>query len=705
MKLNKLMISVLALASIAPAMAQEKGQEIDSTDVFYRHLNLKEVVVTGATGDTRLKNSSAPVKMLTGREMQTLSSTNIVDAIASQPGVSQITTGSGIAKPVIRGLGYNRIVVVNDGIRQEGQQWGDEHGIEVDGQSVGSVEILKGPASLVYGSDAMAGVIKFNSYPVVPLGKIRLNLTSEYQTNNGLFDYSLNFAGNKQGILWDLRYSEKMAHEYKNRCDGYVPNSQFRERALRGMLGLNRSWGKSQLVVSHYHITPSIIEGERDAATGELEVPYEKLKTYKHGMPYQQVYHSKAVLNNTFYVGEDRLNVLLGYQQNRRQEFEEAESPDDYALYFKLHTVNYNVNYITRDLGGWKFTGGVNGMWQHSQNLGEEYLIPEYKLTDVGVFGTATREVGKWVLNGGLRFDHRHLNSYELIEDEAVRFAAIKKDFNGVTGSVGAVFHATDALNLKLNVSRGYRAPNVSELASNGVHEGSVRYELGNAGLKSEYSWQFDLSTDYASRYFSAEVALFCNRIDNYIYLHRVNEVIEEGYMTYRFDSGDARLLGCEVSLDVHPIHSLHLGTSFSMVDAVQLHQPEESKYLPFTPAPRWQVDAKYEMNHHGKLFCNSFISIGLDYNFKQNHYYKADDTETATPAYALLNAMVGTDLNVRGKHVASVYVIGSNLTDKVYQNHLNRLKYAPVNPVTGLQGVSNMGRNITFRVVVPLEF
>ncbi len=706
MKINRhIIINLIAIASVVPAFAQEKQAEIDTTDVFYRHLNLKEVVVTGATGETRLKNSSAPVKMLTGREMQALSASNVIDAISTQPGVSQITTGSGISKPVIRGLGYNRIVVVNDGIRQEGQQWGDEHGIEVDGQGVGSVEILKGPASLVYGSDAMAGVIKFNPYPVVPLGKIKLNLSTEYQTNNGLFDYSLNFAGNKQGILWDLRYSEKMAHEYKNKCDGYVPNSQFHERALRGMLGLNRNWGKSQLIVSHYHITPSIIEGERDSETGELEVPYGKLKTYHHGMPYQQVYHTKAVLNNTFYVGDDRLNVLLGYQQNRRQEFEEAEHPNDYALYFKLNTVNYNVNYITRNFGGWKFTGGVNGMWQRSLNLGEEYLIPEYRLTDVGVFATATREWSKWVLNGGVRYDYRHLNSAELIEDDVVRFAPFKKNFNGVTGSLGAVFHATDALNLKLNVSRGFRAPNVSELASNGVHEGSVRYELGNVNLKPEYSWQFDFSMDYTSRFVSAELALFCNRIDNYIYLHRVGEVMQEGYMTYRFDSGDSRLLGAEVSLDVHPIHSLHLGTSFSMVDAVQLHQPEESKYLPFTPAPRLQVDAKYEMNHHGKVFCNSFVSVGLDYNFKQNHYYKADNTETATPAYALLNATVGTDINVHGKHVASVYVIGSNLTDKVYQSHLSRLKYADVNPVTGRQGVSNMGRNITFKVVVPLEF
>ena len=705
--MNKyLFVIILVLCcGVAAARAQENTETIDSTDVFYRHLNLKEVVVIGSTGETRLKNSSAPVKLLTGREMQSLAVANVIDAIATQPGVSQITTGGGISKPVIRGLGYNRIVVVNDGVRQEGQQWGDEHGIEIDGQSVGSVEILKGPASLVYGSDALAGVIKFNPFSVVPLGKLRVNLSTEYQTNNGLFDYSLNFAGNKQGYLWDLRYSEKMAHEYKNSLDGYVPNSQFHERASRGMLGLNRDWGKLRFTASYYHLTPSIIEGERDAETGELDVPYNKLKTYRQGMPYQQVRHAKAVLNGLFYVGGGRLNVLLGYQQNRRQEFEDAESPDDYALYFKLHTFNYNVNYITREMSGWKLTGGVNGMWQRSLNLGEESLIPDYRLNDLGFFVTAAREWDRWVLNGGLRYDHRYLSGSELIEDEGLRFAAFKKDFDGVTGSAGAVFHATEQMNVRLNVSRGFRAPNVSELASNGVHEGSVRYERGSIGLKPEYSWQFDLSMDYTGSHFSADVSLFCNRIDNYIYLHRVDEVVREGYMTYRFDSGDSRLLGGEVSLDVHPFHSLHLGSSFSMVDAVQLHQPRERKYLPFTPAPRWQFDAKYELNHHGKLFCNSFVMVGVDYNFRQNHYYEADDTETATPAYALLNATVGTDLSVKGKHVASLYIIGSNLTDKVYQNHLSRLKYTDVNPLTGHRGVSNMGRNITFKVVVPLEF
>jgi len=306
----------------------------DTTDVFYRHLKLNELVVTGVTGDTKLKNSTAPISLISPQELHATSSTNIIDAIARQPGMSQLSTGAGIAKPIIRGLGYNRVVVMSDGVRQEGQQWGDEHGVEIDANAVSSVEVLKGPASLMYGSDALAGVLKLNTDPVVPLGRMRVNVGTEYQTNNGLFNYSLNFGGNKQGLSWNLRYGDKMAHAYKAPCDGYVPNSQFRERALSGMLGVNKAWGHTRLIGSYFHLTPSIVEGERDPETGALEQPYADTKTYRHGLPYQQVYHYKAVLDNAFHLGGGRLNAVFAYQQNRRQEFEE---PDDYSLLQATH--------------------------------------------------------------------------------------------------------------------------------------------------------------------------------------------------------------------------------------------------------------------------------------------------------------------------------------------------------------------------------
>ena len=234
---------------------------------------LKEVIVTGLTGKVLKKNSPTPVSVLTAREMQGTLSTNIIDAVAHEPGVAQVTTGTGISKPVIRGMGYNRVVVVNDGVRQEGQQWGDEHGIEIDPQSVSSVEILKGPASLMYGSDALAGVLIMHNDPVLSEGRLQANVASQYQTNNGLLGYSLNMGGNQNGLVWDARYSQKLAHAYSNRYDGYVQNSQMREDAFNGLLGLNKSWGYSHLTFTYYHLKPGIVEGDRDEATGQFTRP------------------------------------------------------------------------------------------------------------------------------------------------------------------------------------------------------------------------------------------------------------------------------------------------------------------------------------------------------------------------------------------------------------------------------------------------
>lgn len=663
----------------------------DTSDVFFRHLKLNELVVTGVTGDTKLKNSTAPISIISNKDLRQTTSTNIIDAIAHQPGMAQITTGGGISKPIIRGLGYNRIIVMNEGVRQEGQQWGDEHGIEVDPQIVNSVEILKGPASLMYGSDAMAGVVILHSAPTLPESKMRANVSTEYQTNNGLFDYSLNFAGNQKGFVWDARFSDKMAHAYKNKVDGYVPGSQFKERAGRLMLGLNKRWGHTHLTWTAFHQIPSIVEGERDETTGELVCNSDNVKTYSKALPFQEIKHYKAVLDNSFNLPKGWLKAIIGYQQNRRQEFEESE--DEYELFFKLHTVTYDVRYLSQEFSGWKVAGGVNGMWQQSQNLGEESLIPEYKLFDIGGYATLSKSLGKWTLNGGLRFDNRHLNFHS-------------RDFSGLSGSIGAVCNISEHFNLRLNMARGFRAPNMSELGSDGVHEGTLRYELGNPDLKPEYSWQADLGLDFTSQYISAQVALFANHIENYIFAKRIDLVMEEGLRTYEYTQGDARLLGFEAGIDFHPIHCIHFENTFSFVDAQQLHQPEETKYLPMTPAPRWTSELKYELTHHGHFVLNNaYAALGLECNLAQNHYYKADNTETRTPSYTLLSLSIGSDLNIHKKKVAEISVTAENLLNRAYQNHLSRLKYTDVNNVTGQQGVFNMGRNIVFKLLIPISF
>lgn len=711
---------------------------------------INEVVVTALTGNALIQRTPAPISLVPKTELLQTSSTNIIDAIAKQPGVSQVTTGSGISKPVIRGLGYNRVLVVNDGIRQEGQQWGDEHGIEVDGQGVNSVEILKGPATLSYGSDALAGVIRFLPAPTLPEGKIETNLSSEYQTNNGLFGYSVNNAGNKNGFVWDWRFSQKIAHSYKNKYDGYVYNSGFREDALGGMLGINWGWGYSHLTLSYYHMAPGIVEGDRDEETGQFLKPAvidgaageaiatrRDNKSYHYGVPYQQIKHYKAVWDNNIILGDGNLKTIIGYQQNRRQEYEEVLNPDDYSLYFQLHTLNYDIRYTLPEINGYKIVTGVNGMYQVSENKGTEYLIPAYNLFDVGVFAIASRNFGRFDISGGIRFDHRRLHSRSLYlseedihnhdhdhdhdddhdhgdhdHDELIEyFPDFRRNYSALTGSIGVTYQIGNGWAAKLNLSRGYRAPNISELASNGSHGGSVRYEIGNIDLKAEKSWQADLGLSFSSPMISGELAVFANRINDYIFSHKLqdengNDVMTDGHRTYQFTSGDARILGGELSIDFHPIDRVHFENTFSFVSSVQLNQSDSTKYLPFTPAPKWTSNIRVDLIRHGhKLLNNTYISFGLEHNWKQDKYYSAYNTETPTASYTLLNAGIGTDFVHNGRTWASLYITANNLTDKAYQSHLSRLKYTDVNSVTGRQGVYNMGRNFGFKLLIPLSF
>ena len=648
---------------------------------------INEVVVTGLTGRSLAKESPVPVAYVSASTLLSTVSTNIIDALSQQPGVSQITTGGGISKPVIRGLGFNRVVVVNDGIRQEGNQWGAEHGIEIDPQSISSAEILKGPASLMYGSDAMAGVIIFHDELLPSPGNILGSVSSEYQTNNGLFDYSVNVKGNNHGVVWSGRWSDKMAHAYKDKYDQYVLGSQFRERAAQGLVGLNRQWGYSHLTLSYYHLTPGIVEGERGYS-----------HSYGKSLPFQQVHHYKAVSDNAIFLGAGTLQAIVAYQQNRRQEFEESMSEP--GLDFQLHTVNYDLRYRLPVTNRLNIATGIGGMWQRSLNKGDEYLIPAYQLFDLGAFGTATYNTGKLTLSGGLRIDNRHLHSFALAD----RFQRFSRNFTGVTGSVGAVYAIGRNMNLRMNIARGFRAPNLGELASNGVHEGTVEYELGNPGLKPEYSWQADLGWDFSSSFLTAQLSLFANYIDNYIFTQKLSGVKTEGYDTYQYVQGDARLLGGEASVDFHPVRRLHISNTFSYVNSVQLNQPRDARYLPFTPAPRWTTDVRYDIIRDGHTFDNLFVSAQQECNLRQNHFYAVNGSETATPSYTLVNISAGTDIRCHGRKVATLQLSCNNIFDRAYQSHMSRLKYVDASPDNGHRGIYNMGRNASAKLTVPLN-
>ncbi len=699
---------------------------------------LHEVVVTGTSDATEINRTPSPIVSIPSIELLQTSATNIIDALATKPGISQITTGSGISKPVIRGLGYNRVVTVSDGIRQEGQQWGDEHGIEIDEFAVSKVEILKGPASLTYGSDAIAGVINMISAPTLPEGKIQTNLLANYQTNNGLMAYSANFTGNKKGLIWDVRYSNKMAHAYQNKYDGYVFNSGFREHTTSGVIGLNKSWGYSHLNFSIYSLTPGIIEGIRDSATGKFVKPIalndstegeaianlNDFKSYTPLTPYQKVHHYKAVLNNSFILGHGSLKATVGWQQNQRREYGNILKENQYGLYFLLNTINYDVRYILPEKNNFNVSFGANGMWQNSQNKGNEFLIPDYNLFDIGVFAIVRKTIGKLDVSGGLRYDTRtehgkdlYLNAEGTKTDELApgsyhKFSAFNSTFAGFSGSLGATYQFTEKIYSKFNISRGYRAPSIAEVGANGVHDGTTRYEIGDPGLKTENSLQFDYSLGYNARHVTAEVDVFNNGISNFIFSRKLESVeggdsINQGYSTFKFVSGNAQLTGGEISIDIHPhpLDWLHFENSFSYVQSIQKDQPDSTKYLPFTPGPKFSSELRANAKRLGKNLTNAYFKIGLDNYFAQNKFYSAYGTETATPGYTLLNIGIGADITSKSKTLFSLYISADNITDVAYQSHLSRLKYEDVNNVTGRMGVYNMGRNISFKLIVPLDF
>ena len=665
-------------------------------------VTFNELVVSGLTGTQKLRNSASPVSLVTAQDLRRRPASNIIEALAVQPGVSQLTTGGSISKPVIRGLGYNRVVVVNDGIRQEGQQWGDEHGIEIDGASVHSVEILKGPASLIYGSDAMAGVLIMHDEPVHPMGTMGGAVMAEHHTNNGLLGYSVHLGGNQHGLVWDGHYSGQFAHDYRTPVDGYVPGTRFRSQAVSGMVGLNRTWGFSHLKASYYHLTPSLAEGERDSLTGELEGdgrPY----TYHHAVPFQQIRHYKVVMDNSFVAGDGTVKALLGYQLNRRQEYEDDTEP---GLDFLLHTFTYDLRYVSPLWGGWRANVGIGGMGQRSMNEGDEYLIPAYGLFDFGLFATASRDWSRWHLSGGLRYDLRSLHAKGLIDDGQPRFTAFNRHFGGFSASVGAVYNVNVRTNLRANLSRGFRAPNMSELGSNGEHEGTLRYEVGNSQLKPEGSWQLDVGADYSTKFLSMQLSLFANRISNYIFLQHDATADE-----YHFTSGTAQLMGGEATLDIHPVHRLHFENSFSYVDARQTGVSDPAlRYLPYIPPARWNATLRYDFVDNGcymhgtksQWLDHTFLAIGMEHHWAQNHVHSAYGTETPTSAYTLWNVSLSSDILRRGRTLFTFVATVQNLANVAYQNHLSRLKYADTHPLTGHQGIYGVGRNITFKVIIP---
>ena len=716
---------------------------------------LNEVIVTGVSRATLARKSPIAITRVSSRAIDRAVESNLIDALVKNvPGLNAVKTGPNISKPFIRGLGYNRVLTLYDGIRQEGQQWGDEHGIEVDAYAIDKAEVIKGPASLLYGSDAVAGVVSL--YPAVPEekdGKLHGRLLSEYQRNNGLIGNGLRLSRRQTHWLWAVRGSWRLAKNYTDRIDGRVYNTGFAEKNGSVMTGYVSRAGSSDLNATWYDnlqgipdgsrdsltrkFTRQIYEGDRDTLKSRPIVPDAVLNSYTLSPLHQHIQHYRLYTHHHYRVGKGEMDAVLGFQQNIRREYSHPTVPDQAGLYVRLNTINYGLRYTAPEFSGLELTAGVNGMLQNNKSKqATDFPIPDYRLSDAGGYLYGKWTYGKVVVSGGLRYDSRVLNGKALYTgtdpltgfarqvfppDTAGAnqpFALLHRHFTGLSVSAGAAWSLTENISLKLNIARGYRSPNITEIASNGLDPGAHIIYLGNRNFVPEFSWQQDLGISGDFTDLTASLSVFNNYVQHYIYLEQLtdgrgNAITDaQGNKTFQYQQAAAQLYGAEGVLAFHP--GGWKGVNFTNTIALVYgfnKKPEyrgkgnAGEYLPFIPPAQWRSSLSREWATRSRTFASLTIRAELEYNAAQRRYLALYHTESFTPAYTLFNLSAAATIHTGKSHSFQLQLQANNLLDRAYQNNLSRLKYFEyyTQSPTGRLGIYNMGRNLAVKLVCPI--
>jgi iron complex outermembrane recepter protein len=710
---------------------------------------LQEIVI-GASYVHGLKDSPVAVSQVLASALDRVAASNIIDALTQEvPGLSALKTGPNISKPFIRGLGYNRVLTLYDGMRQEGQQWGDEHGVEVDNYNIEKAEVIKGPASLMFGSDAIAGVVALHPYAAgIDDGTIHGRLLAEFQSNNKLVGQAMRMSYGSKGwsVAWQGSY--RLAGNYFNKADGYVYNTSFREKNASLMVRRKHRNGDSQWSVTGYDNLQGIPDGSRDSLSRKftkqvLEFPQDDVKkrplvteqeliSYDLSPLHQHIQHYRAYAREHFQVKGGSLSALLGFQQNIRREYDHPTDPEQAGLFVRLNTLNYGIQYALPSTPHVRVSLGANGMMQDNKNKkSTDFPIPDYRLFDLGEYIMAGWTCGKMTASGGIRSDFRSARAPDFFIsrnpstgwDEQVSssdtarlaFPAFTKYYHGTSWSVGSTLQASDKWEIKANVARGYRAPNITEISSAGLDPGAHIVYVGDRNFIPEFNIQEDLGISLIEENFQGSFGVFNNVMHHYIYLSEVTDTdgnpvqLQGGNKEYQYKQSAAQLYGLETSLDGSFLKAwgLRLRSDFSVTygfnrSAIYRGAGIRGEFLPFIPPARWSNSLNKEITLRSKSVSGMRIGATVDWIATQNRYSGLGGTETRTPGYMLVNLSAGFEWRGSGKSRAQFLLQANNLFDRIYQSNMSRLKYfeyyqqAP----NGRSGIYSMGRNFCVRLI-----
>lgn len=689
----------------------EFGEEPITLNLALKHsvLETEEFVISSVYQSSQPEHP-VEVVQFDAKQLQQSSEPTLMQSLGTVAGVSIISTGIGNAKPVIRGLSNNRVLVYNQGMPFDNQQWGDDHSLGLTGLGIDKVEIIKGPSSLLYGADAMGGVLHFVAEKPAPVKTIKAQVGSKYFTNTNGQSTTFGIKGTQEFIRFGLNAGYVSHGDYKQSANvgGSYPrvtNTRFNERAIRSNIGfITKPW-VSDIT---YSFNQSVIGIPEELSFQNLDQDVM--------IPYQLTTSHVLSAENSIFLGGSKVTVNLGYQNNNRKEFEhdheheeeheEQESPeylrqqlfyslnDTGALDLTLKTYNYDVKWFLPSMNKLDVIIGTQGKFQENQNLGEEILIPNANVAQFGFFSLFKYKLNRFNFLFGLRYDIKKMTALEMEEEyeheeehEHGEIEPFDLFFGAVNGSFGVTYNMDSTWLFRSNIASGFRAPNLAELGSNGVHHGAQRYEVGDANLNTENNIEFDLGIEMNSEHVSMIFSPFYNYINNFIYLAPQDTIID-GVQVFHYKQTDANLYGFEAVVDIHPhaMHWLHFETQYAMV----IGKRTDGTNLPRIPGNNLLNTLRAEIGEIWKL-KKSYLSVGVNTLFEQNNI---DEFETRTLTYVLLNASLGTDVLI-GKQRFELTFGVTNLLDRKYFNHLSRLKQ---------RGIYDMGRNIMLGLRIPLN-
>lgn len=707
---------VLGLTVVLPAHAQ-KSDSIKS-------LLLPDVVVTESYQQRQAKKSALAVDVVDQDFLRKHFTGNFMQAMENIPGVQAMDIGSGFSKPMIRGMGFNRIAVLENGIKQEGQQWGADHGLELDAFNIGTVNVLKGPSSLLYGSDAMGGVIAITSPPVPSVDMLFGDVTLLGKSVNGTLGGSFMLGIKKSFWYAQVRYSEQHFGDYRIPTDTIVYLTQKMPvygRKLKNTAGIERNIGffaqyqrqryKANYSVSNVyqktgffpgaHGIPDVSRVEDDGDSRNMELPYSKVNHLKV-TTLQQYAWEKLVLSGDF-----------GFQNNHREEWSVfhthygsqpvPEKDPDKELAFNLNTLSASVKVRFIGSSSWEHALGWDGQHQRNDISGYSFLLPEYYRSTTGLLWITTYKPNNVIsVSGGMRYDYGyiHISSHEdayladylrkqgydeeQVEHYKWNSHAVKKKFGDYSFSLGLVWTPSERHMVKANVGRSFRLPGANELAANGVHHGTFRHEQGDTNLKSEQGWQMDASYNLRYNGFSISVSPFVSWFSNYIFLRPTGEwsVLPHAGQIYRYTGAGALFAGTEATIDIHFLRSFNYRISGEYVYTYNCDE-----HIPLSFSPPFSMRNTLTWQRKQVMLYAEWQSIA-----RQN---RVDRNEDRTPGVNLFHLGGSLNISIRGNQAIEITLTARNIFNTRYYNHLSFYRKVEI---------PEPGRNFQLLIKIPFK-